>query len=168
MATKMKGICKGIKYISHLFVVKEREMEIGYPTDVKHVAHIGWDGPDGSAPSWMSDFKTSADFSAASVGSMGGSRDPTWSSQDFEQSLGRAPSNIFNSFPPTNPPNIPKKPKRKKGKSSSFFGYEGKSSSLPNKSSSPRSNSSSSRVSYCMSRKSTLKEREEESEGLDM
>lgn len=24
---------------------KEEEIEIGYPTDVKHVAHIGWDGP---------------------------------------------------------------------------------------------------------------------------
>lgn len=38
-----------------MFVVvfKEREMEIGYPTDVKHVAHIGWDGPSGSAPSWV-------------------------------------------------------------------------------------------------------------------
>ncbi|GAB4826629.1 hypothetical protein Ancab_033524 [Ancistrocladus abbreviatus] len=158
MTAKMKGICKGFKYISHLFVVKEREMEIGYPTDVKHVAHIGWDGPDGSAPSWMSEFKTSADFSVASVGSMGGSRNPTWSSQDFEQSLGRAPSNIFNSFPPTNPPNIPKKPKRKKGRSSS--------SSY--KSSSPRSNSSSSRGSHCMSRKSMLKEREEGNEGVEI
>lgn len=28
-------------------------MEIGYPTDVKHVAHIGWDGQSGSAPSWV-------------------------------------------------------------------------------------------------------------------
>lgn len=36
-----------------LAVVKEREMEIGYPTDVKHVAHIGLDGPSGSAPSWV-------------------------------------------------------------------------------------------------------------------
>ena len=35
-------------------VVKEREMEIGYPTDVKHVSHIGWDGPSGTAPSWVS------------------------------------------------------------------------------------------------------------------
>ena len=34
-------------------VAKEREMEIGYPTDVKHVAHIGWDGPSGTAPSWV-------------------------------------------------------------------------------------------------------------------
>lgn len=32
-------------------VVKDREMEIGYPTDVKHVAHIGWDGQSGTAPS---------------------------------------------------------------------------------------------------------------------
>ena len=30
-------------------------MEIGYPTDVKHVANIGWDSPTGSAasPSWV-------------------------------------------------------------------------------------------------------------------
>ena len=34
-------------------VVKEREMEIGYPTDVKHVAHIGLDAAAGSAPSWV-------------------------------------------------------------------------------------------------------------------
>ena len=29
-------------------------MQIGLPTDVKHVAHIGWDGPSvNSAPSWV-------------------------------------------------------------------------------------------------------------------
>ena len=28
-------------------------MEIGYPTDVKHVAHIGWDDTSGSAPTWV-------------------------------------------------------------------------------------------------------------------
>lgn len=28
-------------------------MEIGYPTDVKHVAHIGWDGQSSNAPSWV-------------------------------------------------------------------------------------------------------------------
>lgn len=35
---------------------KEREIQIGYPTDVKHVAHIGWDSPSStnSAPSWVS------------------------------------------------------------------------------------------------------------------
>jgi hypothetical protein len=44
----------GLKYEMGLFpVVKEREMEIGYPTDVKHVAHVGWDGPSGNGPSWV-------------------------------------------------------------------------------------------------------------------
>ncbi|GAB2298837.1 hypothetical protein Dimus_032914 [Dionaea muscipula] len=134
-------------------------MEIGYPTDVKHVAHIGWDAPDGSAPSWMSEFKTSADFSVASVGSMGGSRDPTWSSQDFELSMGRHPSsNIFNSSPPINLPSLPKKLKRKKkGKSSS--------SSPKKSSSSPKSNSS--RGSSRMSRTSTLHGRDN-SRGLEI
>lgn len=32
---------------------KEREMKIGNPTDVKHVAHIGYDGPSESSPSWV-------------------------------------------------------------------------------------------------------------------
>ncbi|KAL0548120.1 hypothetical protein IC582_012565 [Cucumis melo] len=37
-------------------------MQIGLPTDVKHVAHIGWDGPSGNqnnTPSWMNEFKSS-------------------------------------------------------------------------------------------------------------
>lgn len=29
-------------------------MVIGFPTDVKHVAHIGNDGPSNAAPSWVS------------------------------------------------------------------------------------------------------------------
>ncbi|CAI9772879.1 unnamed protein product [Fraxinus pennsylvanica] len=33
--------------------MKEPEIEIGLPTDVKHVAHIGWDGSTNSAPSWV-------------------------------------------------------------------------------------------------------------------
>lgn len=41
-------------FVFVLVVVKEdREMEIGNPTDVKHVAHIGWEGPSGSAPTWV-------------------------------------------------------------------------------------------------------------------
>lgn len=32
---------------------KEEEMQIGFPTDVKHVAHIGNDGPATNAPSWV-------------------------------------------------------------------------------------------------------------------
>ena len=33
---------------------KEEEMEIGFPTDVKHVAHIGMEGPSANTPSWVS------------------------------------------------------------------------------------------------------------------
>nr|XP_004247985.1 CRIB domain-containing protein RIC4-like [Solanum lycopersicum] len=38
---------RNFKGFYQLFVYKEEieEMEIGYPTDVKHVTHIGWDGP---------------------------------------------------------------------------------------------------------------------------
>jgi hypothetical protein len=32
---------------------EEPEMQIGFPTDVKHVAHIGWDGPSVNSPSWV-------------------------------------------------------------------------------------------------------------------
>ncbi|KAM7254141.1 hypothetical protein ACFE04_031823 [Oxalis oulophora] len=55
---KVKGLLKGLRYISHVFEEKEPEMEIGNPTDVKHVAHIGWDGPSvNSAPTWMNEFQ---------------------------------------------------------------------------------------------------------------
>ncbi|CAO2823670.1 unnamed protein product [Amaranthus hypochondriacus] len=122
MTTKMKGICKGsFKYISQIFVVKEREMEIGHPTDVKHVAHIGWDGPNGTTPSWMTELGANSDLTVRSMGSVGGSKDQTWTSQDatdFERTFGRQTSNArLSNFPPTNIPTNPKKPRRKKTKS---------------------------------------------------
>ncbi|PON34750.1 CRIB domain containing protein [Parasponia andersonii] len=62
---KMKGLLKGLRYISQIFDnEKEPEMQIGYPTDVKHVAHIGWDGPSVNSPSWMNEFKSPAFASA--------------------------------------------------------------------------------------------------------
>ncbi|KAA8515477.1 hypothetical protein F0562_018912 [Nyssa sinensis] len=137
MGTKIKGIYKGFKSISNIFVVKEREMEIGYPTDVKHVAHIGWDGPSsGSAPSWMNEFKTASDFTATSIGNINEPRGSssalsTWSSQDFDNMEQQPVSGIFRDLPPTDLPNIPKKQKRKKIKSTS----------------SPKSSSSSTRSS---------------------
>ena len=58
MATSMKGLLKGLRYITQIFdEEKEEEMQIGLPTDVKHVAHIGSDGPATNTPSWMNDFK---------------------------------------------------------------------------------------------------------------
>ncbi|XP_068644634.1 CRIB domain-containing protein RIC10-like [Aristolochia californica] len=125
MATKMKSIIKGIKFISQIFVYKEHELEIGYPTDVKHVSHVGWDGSSVNAPSWMNDFKTSSNFSSTSLNSFSQSKDTnpvavaSWSSQDFQQSGGVEPlSRMFADCPPELP-RVPKKTKRKKTKATS-------------------------------------------------
>ncbi|XP_019165415.1 PREDICTED: CRIB domain-containing protein RIC5 [Ipomoea nil] len=71
MSTKVKGLLKGIKYISHQIFEEEKEPEIqiGMPTDVKHVAHIGWDGPSATEnPSWMNEFKGSGALKSAPLG----------------------------------------------------------------------------------------------------
>ncbi|KAG8061773.1 hypothetical protein GUJ93_ZPchr0003g18422 [Zizania palustris] len=55
VASGVQRLIKGIKNLSHMFAMyddgaedqddeEEREMVIGYPTDVQHVGHIGWDG----------------------------------------------------------------------------------------------------------------------------
>ncbi|GLT55497.1 hypothetical protein SLA2020_286140 [Shorea laevis] len=50
ITTGFHRLFKGFKNFSQLFAYKEdleegeMEMEIGSPTDVKHVTHIGWDG----------------------------------------------------------------------------------------------------------------------------
>ncbi|KAM0007151.1 putative CRIB domain-containing protein RIC1 [Helianthus debilis subsp. tardiflorus] len=58
MGTKVKGLIRGIKNISSQIFEdeKEQEFQIGQPTDVKHVAHIGGDGPAVESPSWMKEF----------------------------------------------------------------------------------------------------------------
>ncbi|KAL8160700.1 hypothetical protein V2J09_002237 [Rumex salicifolius] len=61
MNLRKKGIIKeGLKYFSQMFEEEQqqKEIQIGLPTDVKHVAHIGWDGPSTNAPSWMNEFKS--------------------------------------------------------------------------------------------------------------
>ncbi|XP_073056020.1 uncharacterized protein [Primulina eburnea] len=120
MGTKIKGIYKGFKYgLSQIFVVKEREIEIGYPTDVKHVAHIGWDGHSGSAPTWMNEFRTVPDFTATSIGNSGSALSP-WSSQDYGESVRlQSGSDMLKDIPSAELPSIKKKQKRKKSKSSS-------------------------------------------------
>ncbi|CAO2832220.1 unnamed protein product [Amaranthus hypochondriacus] len=58
MSMKMKGLLKGLRYISTIFDEEEQqEMQIGFPTDVRHVAHIGWDGSAANSPSWINTFK---------------------------------------------------------------------------------------------------------------
>ncbi|XXG82886.1 hypothetical protein AAC387_Pa10g0764 [Persea americana] len=127
MATKIKGFFKRFKHISQIFVYKEEhEMEIGYPTDVRHVSHIGSDGTSMNAPSWMNDFRTASDFSSRSISNLGQSRDrnnwevASWSSQEFQQSLGIFPASaIFADSLNEELPKVPKKTKRKKSKVSS-------------------------------------------------
>ncbi|XP_054787663.1 CRIB domain-containing protein RIC10-like [Prosopis cineraria] len=120
MSTKMKGIYKSLKYITQIFVVKEREIEIGYPTDVKHVAHIGWDGPSGSGPTWMSEFKTAPDFST-SLGNLDDRRDPNPLSTTImpprdNADSSQSSSSKFKDHQSHEHPRVPKKHKRKKAK----------------------------------------------------
>ncbi|KAF3332950.1 CRIB domain-containing protein RIC10-like isoform X2 [Carex littledalei] len=63
----MKGFFKGFK---NMFAAKEHEMEIGLPTDVKHVSHIGWDRSSDHAPSWMKEFQTAAGYTSAALSNM--------------------------------------------------------------------------------------------------
>ncbi|XP_038973174.1 CRIB domain-containing protein RIC4-like [Phoenix dactylifera] len=57
----LQRLIKSFKSLSQMFAVykeegeeMEMEMEIGFPTDVQHVAHIGWDGSNSvsSIKSW--------------------------------------------------------------------------------------------------------------------
>nr|DAD25405.1 TPA_asm: hypothetical protein HUJ06_026869 [Nelumbo nucifera] len=55
ISSGLQRLIKSIKSFSQLFVyrdeeVEEMEMEIGFPTDVKHVTHIGWDGSTTTNP----------------------------------------------------------------------------------------------------------------------
>ncbi|KAK8293279.1 hypothetical protein V6Z11_D06G177900 [Gossypium hirsutum] len=114
----IKGICKGFKYISNIFVVKEREMEIGNPTDVKHVAHVGLDSSSDTAPSWMNEFKTGLDSTAKPIRKSRVSN-PTFistcSSQGVDLSVGSQPATeMTRDRSCTDLPNITKKQKRKK------------------------------------------------------
>ncbi|CAD5189457.1 unnamed protein product [Musa acuminata subsp. malaccensis] len=59
ISTGFQKLVRSLKSLSqHLVFYKEEdeevEMEIGFPTDVQHVAHIGWDGFNGmsSKTSW--------------------------------------------------------------------------------------------------------------------
>ncbi|XP_074324630.1 CRIB domain-containing protein RIC9-like isoform X2 [Apium graveolens] len=94
-----------------MVVVEEHEMEIGYPTNVKHLAHVGWDGPAGNAPAWMDEFNTSSDIAERSVGNSCSALS-SCSSQDFGETLEQA-SDMYSGKQATDVRNIRKKPKPK-------------------------------------------------------
>ncbi|CAN6163015.1 unnamed protein product [Urochloa humidicola] len=95
MAISIKGIFRGLKIIAQIFTVqREHEIEIGYPTDVRHVSHIGF-GASGSCPSWMNEFRgveevpaPEAALGGESISSAAQSRQISWASLDFEQPVG--------------------------------------------------------------------------------
>ncbi|XP_066378373.1 CRIB domain-containing protein RIC10-like [Miscanthus floridulus] len=97
MAIAMKGIFRGLKIIAQIFTVqREHEIEIGYPTDVRHVSHVGLGASD-SCPSWMNEFRggeevTAGGRGASIVSSAAQSRHTSWACLDFEQpATGAAP-----------------------------------------------------------------------------
>ncbi|KAH9557481.1 hypothetical protein CY35_07G086200 [Sphagnum magellanicum] len=69
---------KAVKVVSQLFVWRDNDLDIGYPTDVKHVAHIGWDGPSIDGPGWMDEVRPAPNFSAAPLCDFGDPHGPDW------------------------------------------------------------------------------------------
>lgn len=69
---------KAVTSLAHLFVWRNNDLDIGYPTDVKHVAHIGWDGPSINGPGWMDEVRPGPDYSSAPLADFGQPRDPEW------------------------------------------------------------------------------------------
>ncbi|KAI3931190.1 hypothetical protein MKW92_020807 [Papaver armeniacum] len=133
MTTKMKGLLKGLRYISQIFEKEdeeeeEEEMQIGFPTDVKHVAHIGWDGPAVSSPSWMNEFKGTPE--AAS--------NPLNPVKQKERSGSKSPSQDYSSGDSSarNGPDLPKPSRRRNSKSdASSFDSSTQEGSVPKQSS---------------------------------
>ncbi|XP_051118869.1 CRIB domain-containing protein RIC6-like [Andrographis paniculata] len=86
MNPKMKGLFKGLRYISQIFEEeKEDEIQIGLPTDVKHVAHIGSDGPSNDAPSWMKGFNSGTLSSPSNEDDHDNNSNTKWVSEDSKR-----------------------------------------------------------------------------------
>ncbi|KAL0383638.1 UNVERIFIED_CONTAM: CRIB domain-containing protein RIC7 [Sesamum calycinum] len=133
-STKVKGLFKGLRYISQIFEEdKEQDMQIGLPTDVKHVAHIGWDGPSVDAPSWMKEFKS------APLELNGETRDDPdikWVSEDSRRSIRSTDS------PGSDPSEAPR-PSRRHHSADGSPGGSPKKKDPSTKSRQPRRNQSS-------------------------
>ncbi|XP_077229847.1 uncharacterized protein LOC143862664 [Tasmannia lanceolata] len=114
MSTKVKGLLKGLRYISQIFEpnYKEQEMQIGYPTDVKHVAHIGWDGPSVNPPSWMNEFKTTTGISSATLNMMGEGKEKPPELPDMPKTRTSRRHQSSSADPPIDSPTRPRTSRR--------------------------------------------------------
>ncbi|XP_030464002.1 CRIB domain-containing protein RIC9-like [Syzygium oleosum] len=98
MPTKVKGLLKGLRCISQIFDnKKEQELQIGFPTDVKHVAHIGWEGPSANAPSWMNEFDSTPQLTLQPVDPLGETTDPSIQSvsENMKQTGAGSPDSLL-------------------------------------------------------------------------
>ncbi|KAJ3690116.1 hypothetical protein LUZ61_019280 [Rhynchospora tenuis] len=92
MPMMKKGLLRPLRYLSQIFVVtegREPELQIGYPTNVRHVAHIGLDSTD-EKPSWMKEYHsaplpTGTDGSDSPAGNIWASADMAFAG-GFEES----------------------------------------------------------------------------------
>ncbi|KAL0740598.1 hypothetical protein Bca4012_082111 [Brassica carinata] len=105
------------KFLASVDEEKEEEMQIGFPTDVKHVAHIGSDGPAANTPSWMNDFKPQENENAQVV-SRGNSN--KYNPQEMNQSG----AGLKELLPPTSNEKPKHKHRRKPGSSGSVASSE--------------------------------------------
>ncbi|CAL0321127.1 unnamed protein product [Lupinus luteus] len=66
---QVKSLLKGLRYISQRFDEHggANDIQIGFPTDVKHLAHIGCDDSKAHKPSWMTEFKGQEEISSGSA-----------------------------------------------------------------------------------------------------
>lgn len=83
---------------------QEHEMEIGFPTDVKHVAHIGWDGPSVCGPSWVDELKTSSDFAMGPLKEFGQPAGSDWIHDALSAAKWTSPGLEDHSCTPPAPP----------------------------------------------------------------
>ncbi|KAI3746717.1 hypothetical protein L6452_09156 [Arctium lappa] len=108
----MKGLFRGLRCIFDADNEKEPEIQIGNPTDVKHVAHIGCDGPSTPAPSWMNEYQGGSDAQSGGTGSKGGSAGGPSPSRPAKAKQSRRQA--ANSSPEMESPNPNPKPRKNK------------------------------------------------------
>ncbi|KAJ8558166.1 hypothetical protein K7X08_004932 [Anisodus acutangulus] len=117
-------------------------MQIGLPTDVKHVAHIGWDGPSVDTPSWMKEFKEPGKFHTAPLGPPLGSNDHPDNRSCVSEDAGADANQKYKNANSSLPDDQPEVSKTSRRHSSSETGSG--STSSPKKSRSSRRNKESS------------------------
>ncbi|KAJ3688928.1 hypothetical protein LUZ61_018092 [Rhynchospora tenuis] len=100
-AIMKKNILRPIQFISKIFDAKEEELQIGLPTDVKHLAHIGFHGPETTGPSWMDQYHSAPLEMQGSEHSAAGANQ--WASQEINFDIDESQDIPSQSPKPTRP-----------------------------------------------------------------